>query len=333
MKAYITVVLACCCFSVSAQTKTSKKKASTQQTRTTKSTNQKKTEPVNVRDRINQRLKDSATSATTATATTTVINGITVTTPAAAKASTTNKAATITNTTVTANNVIATDNAETNRSSTTVGGNSVTNTNSTIQGRPIPGTIPVIATNAADVGGKPITQEQTRSTATDVNRIQMNAINGNQVASQAQNPNNTTKDLNSVGSESYWGTNQVGENMWTPPNNVIAGFTNDYPAIRGATWTRDNTMKTFSARYKTGDLWSTSIYNNTGVQMETRIEMPLIGTLPQPLTTFKSKQSALVDFNRISRIVRPGREELFEVRLSTGRIAYINSRGEEVHLQ
>ena len=329
------VVFAFSCIGLSAQTKTTKKsQASTQKFRTTKTTT-KPAEPANVKDRINQRLKDSAASSTAATSTTTVINGIavTTTTQASPKATTSNTAPTPAANVNAATTVIASSNAGTNGSSTTLGGNSVTTNNAPVQGRPIPGTIPVIATNAADVGGKPITQEQTRSTSTDLNRVQMNAINGNQVASQAQNPNNTTKELNGMGSESYWGTNQVGENMWTPPNNVITSFTRDFPAIRGATWTRDNGLSTFSARYKSGDLWTTSVYNNTGVQMETRIEMPLIGTMPQPLTTFKGKQSALVDFNRVSRIVRPGREELFEVRLSTGRIAYINSRGEEVPLQ
>jgi hypothetical protein len=92
-------------------------------------------------------------------------------------------------------------------------------------------------------------------------------------------------------------------------------------------------MNTFSARYRTGDLWTSSTYNMNGIQVETRTEMPLVGTLPEPVNSFKSRHSALVDFNRISRVDRPGKETLYEVRLSTGRVAYINARGEEVPLQ
>ncbi len=320
---------------VTAQARTSAKKktTSTQSAKAVRKAGANVSSELSVRDRINQRLKDSAASAGTSVNTTasTVINGITV--PAAASTNA-NSATSANATTGTGVRTTTSTTQSSNGSSTITGGNSVTNTGSPVQGRPIPGTIPVTPSNGANVEGKPVTQEQTKSSATDINRTQMNAINGNQAASAVQNPNNTTKNIttNLIG-ESQWGTNQIGENQWTPPNNIITGFTRDFPAIRGATWTRDNAMNTFSARYRAGDLWTSSTYNMNGMQVETRTEMPLTGTWPEPVTSFKGRQSAIVDLNRISRVERPGRESLYEVRLSTGRIAYINSRGEEVALQ
>lgn len=330
----LSVVLMFCIVGLSAQSRTTTKKKSTTPSQKTKVVPVRKsnTSPLgnglSVRDRIEQRLRDSASSANAANPSTsvTVINGIAV------PATTTNN--TVSSNRSTATNATAPINSNPNitASSTTTGGNSVTNTNAPVQGRPIPGTIPVTPTNAADLGGKPITQEQTRNNATDVSSVQMNAINGNQVASAAQNPDNTTRNITNIVGESQWGTNQVGENQWTPPTNVISGFTRDFPAIRGATWTRDNTMNTFSARYRSGDLWASTIYNYNGAQIETRTELPLIGTLPEALVTFRGRQGALVEFGRISRVDRPGRETVYEVRLSTGRIAYVNNRGEEVQL-
>jgi hypothetical protein len=329
-------VFVLCLGGLSAQTRTTTKKntSSTQKVKATSSSRSNKgstsSQPANVRDRINQRLKDSASATNTTAGSTTEINGIVV--PSA----TTNTTKTTTAGSPTTPQTSATttnSNAGTNTSSTTTGGNSVTNTGALLN-PPISGTVSVTPTNPANVPGKPTTREQQRSNTTDVNRVQMNAINGNQVASQAQNQENTTKNWtgNMVG-ESQWGTNQVGENQWTPPNNIISGFTRDFPAIRGAAWTRDNAMNTFSARFKSGDLWASSTYNVSGVQVETRTELPLAGTLPEPVSAFKTRQNALVDLNRISRVERPGRETLYEVRLSTGRVAYINARGEEVPLQ
>jgi hypothetical protein len=160
----------------------------------------------------------------------------------------------------------------------------------------------------------------------------MNAINGNQVASAAQNPANTTKTVTNIVGESQWGINQVGENQWTPPNNVITGFTRDFPAIRGATWTRDNNLNMYFARYRSGDLWASTTYNLNGMLVDTRTELPLTGQLPEALTSFRGRQGALVDFSRISRVDRPGRETVYEVRLSTGKITFVNNRGEEVQL-
>lgn len=306
---------------VSAQTKTTKRttatKAKTSASKKAESTSSASTD---IRYKIELRLRDSAAAAS-ATKSTTVINGITVNT------GTKTTVATSVNGNVSANANAA---APANNASTTTGGNSVTNIAAPVQGRPIPGTIPVTQTNPADVPGKPITQEQTRNTATDPGRTQMNAINGNQAASAAQNPDNTAKNFTNMIGESQWGTNQVGENQWTPPNNIIAGFTRDFPTIRGASWTRDNMLNTFSVRYKNGDFWSSSVYSVNGEQLETRTEIPLTTALPQQLVTFKNKQSALVDFSRVSRLERPGREPLYEVRLSTGRIAYVNGAGVEV---
>jgi hypothetical protein len=335
----IVVVFAFCLGGLNAQTRsttTKRTQSSTQKSRVT--TNQRasnsttnNSQPTNVRDRINQRLKDSAAAAAGKTNnSTTVINGITV----PATGTTTNTATTTTNSSRTTNIAAAANTtAGTNTSTTTTGTNSVTNTG--VQMNPgIPGTVPVTPTNPANIPGKPATREQERNNTTDMNRVQMNAINGNQVASQAQNPENNTKNFsgNMVG-ESQWGTNQIGENQWTPPNAIISGFTRDFPATRGATWTRDNAMNTFSARYRSGDLWTSSTYNASGTQLETRTELPLVGALPEPVSTFRTRQSAVVDFSRISRVDRPGRETLYEVRLSTGRVAYINNRGEEVPFQ
>jgi len=331
-------VFAFCFGGLSAQTRTTIKKKTQSSAQKTKVTTTRKenvpatgSEVTSVRDRINQRLKDSA-AANSTTGSANVINGITVpsvTTNPPGNANTTTNTNSRTTSTTTASNTTAGSNA----SSTTTGGNSVTNSGGQLN-QSIPGTIPVTPSNSANIPGKPTSREQERSNTTDVNRVQMNAINGNQVASQVQNQNNTTKNgtVNMVG-ESQWGTNQIGENQWTPPNAIISGFTRDFPAIRGATWTRDNAMNSFSARYKIGDLWTSSTYNTNGALVDSRTELPLIGTMPEPVSTFKSKQSAIVDFNRLSRVDRPGRETLYEVRLSTGRVAYINSKGEEVLFQ
>lgn len=322
----ISLVVLCALWlgGLNAQTRTTNKntKSSTQ---APKVNNRKNTINTNnndqpgIRDRINRRLRDSA-DANNNTATTTVINGITV--PSTSTAKQKESATTPVN-----------SNMESNPSTTTSGGNSVTNTGVQLN-QPIPGTIPSTPSNPSNIPGKPATREQVRSNTTDINRVQMNAINGNQAASQAQNPDNPTKTTtgNMMG-ESQWESNQVGENQWTPPNAIISGFTRDFPAVRGAAWTRDNAANTFSARYRNGNYWTSSTYSETGTQLETRTELPIVGTLPEPVATFRSKQSAVIDLNRISRIDRPGRETIYEVRLNTGRVAYVNNRGLEVPFQ
>ena len=332
------MVFAFCLGGLSAQTRSTTTKKAQSSTQRSKATTTQRvnnntnttSQPDNVRDRINQRLRDSAAAANRTATNSTVINGITV---PASGGNTNVNTGTTENSRTSGTVVAANTNAGSNTSTTTTGTNSVTNTGVQMN-TTIPGTIPVTPSNPAHIPGKPTTREQERSNTTDINRVQMNAINGNQVASQAQNQDNTTKNwsTNMVG-ESQWGTNQIGENQWTPPTAIISGFTRDFPAIRGATWTRDNALNTFSARYRAGDLWTSSTYNANGSQLETRTELPLVGTLPEPVNSFRSRQSAVTDFTRISRVDRPGRETVYEIRLNTGRVAYINNRGEEVPFQ
>ncbi len=196
--------------------------------------------------------------------------------------------------------------------------NSVKNT--TASGMPV-------SNNA--VANKPVTNEQSQYITTDINRNQLNVINQNQNASSTQNQATKAWGQNTVG-ESQWGQNQVGENQWTPPTVAITNsFTRDFPAIKGAVWSVDNN-KNYTARYKMGDWWTTSSYNTNGLRIDTRTEIPVNGVVPSAIATYKNKQTLPVDLTRISKVERPGKLALYEVRLSNGSLVYLNEEGVEV---
>ncbi|WP_207955468.1 hypothetical protein [Segetibacter sp. 3557_3] len=183
--------------------------------------------------------------------------------------------------------------------------------------------------NGSTTGNRPVSGEQSQYNTSDLNRNQMNAINQNQNASSPQNNTATILNQNTVGNN-QWGQNQVGENQWAPPPAIIrSGFGRDFPAIQNATWSTD-ASKNYIARYKVGDWWTTTSYNTAGIRLETRTEFPVSAQYPSPVIMYRERVNTPLEFSRISRIERQGKNTLFELRLNNGRVVYVNNDGVEV---
>jgi hypothetical protein len=189
----------------------------------------------------------------------------------------------------------------------------------------IPGS-PSHEPNRADINQRPI-NENSKNAISDMNSGQVNALNQNQMAPPPQNWGNNQS------ADNKWGRNTIGESQWTPTSTIASSFTRDFPNVSGATWIRDVRDTTiYSARYRTGDYWTTSTYNTSGSRIDTRTELPLTN-LPRPVSLYSDKQRANnLQLEQITKIERTAKSIIYEVRLNSGRVVYINSDGVETGL-
>ncbi len=269
------------------------------------------TQPVPIKDKIEQRLRDSADdggSGSKPNPAASVINGIRVPAPGTSPA------------TPVVNGAADPANIQNNAQSTYTNAPVLT-------GSVLPATSAGI--NGSTTGNRPVSGEQSQYNTSDLNRNQMNVVNQNQNASSPQNNTATMLNQNTVGNN-QWGQNQVGENQWSPPPAIIrSGFGRDFPAIQNATWSTD-ASRNYIARYKVGDWWTTTAYNTAGIRLETRTEFPVSAQYPSPVIMYREKITTPMEFSRISRIERQGKNTVFELRLNNGRVVYINNEGLEV---
>jgi hypothetical protein len=135
--------------------------------------------------------------------------------------------------------------------------------------------------------------------------------------------------------QTNWGRNErntVGESQWTVPPPITASFNRDFPAQNAATWTRNNVdTNMYSVRYQSGATWIMSTYNATGNRVDTRTEIPLTQA-PRPVNSFIQKQPSTFKVTTISKLQIQGKPDMYELRLSNGKTAYVNNDGMEVNL-
>jgi hypothetical protein len=165
--------------------------------------------------------------------------------------------------------------------------------------------------------------------------------------------NDTTFNVNTIGStnsvntnsgavdrsgqsqfgQTNWGRNErntIGESQWTVPPPITSSFNKEFPSANSATWIRNNVDTTqYSVRYKTGATWVTSTYNGSGNRLDMRTEIPLVQA-PTPVSIYLSKQPSNFKINSISRLQVQGKPDVYELRLSNGKTAYVNNDGMEV---
>lgn len=155
----------------------------------------------------------------------------------------------------------------------------------------------------------------------------------------AQNGNNTSGAVDRSGQSQFgqtnWGRserNTVGESQWTIPPPITASFNKDFPAANSAAWTRNNVdTNMYAVRYRSGATWITSTYNAAGNRVDTRTEISLVNA-PRPVSVFLEKQPSTFKLISISKLQIQGRPEVYELRLTNGKTAYVNNDGIEVNL-
>lgn len=216
-----------------------------------------------------------------------------------------------------------------NNQNTTPGNTTVRNSNAlgstpsvNVQSRSINSSAsPSNEPNRADINQRPI-NENSKNAISDAGSSQVNNLNQNQMAPPPQNFGNASQGQNT------WGRNTIGEAQWSPTSNVTAGFSRDYPGINGAEWRRDiRDSLNYAARFRSGNNWSVTTYDPSGVRIETRINYTM-PDMPRPVTLYKDKLGkSLTDIRQVTRIERPSLPAMYEVQLNSGRVLYLNEQG------
>lgn len=178
--------------------------------------------------------------------------------------------------------------------------------------------------NHADVNQRQINVNSTNAT-TDINRVQMNALNNNQLAPPPENMSNGM-------APNTWGRNTLGESQWTPSPSISAGFSKDYPEVTDITWMRDaRDTSNFSVRYRNGNWWSVSTYSGAGARLDTRTQLDF-DDLPRPVSFFIERHFVNTHPQKVVRVERPYKIDFYELRFSAGRVVYIDGDGREIGL-